>query len=73
MLENAVLLVGGLALGVLAALVAVLPHWILGGASVPWLSLAATLAAVLIAGLLASLLAVRATVRAELIPALRAE
>lgn len=73
MLENVVLLVGGLALGVLAALIAVLPHWILGGASVPWLSLAATLATVLIAGLLAGLLAVRATLRAELIPALRAE
>ncbi len=72
-LENIVLLVGGLALGVLAALVAVLPHWILGGASIPWLSLAGTLAAVLVVGLLASLLAVRATVRAELIPALRAE
>jgi len=73
MLENVVLLVGGLALGVLAALVAVLPHWILGGASIPWLSLAATLFAVLVAGLLAGLLAVRATLRAELIPALRAE
>ncbi len=73
LLENLILLVSGLALGVLAALVAVLPHWVLGGASIPWLSLAATLAAVLIAGLLASLLAVRATLRAELIPALRAE
>jgi ABC-type antimicrobial peptide transport system permease subunit len=73
MLENVVLLVGGLALGVLAALVAVLPHWFLGGASIPWLSLAATLCAVLAAGLLAGLLAVRATLRAELIPALRAE
>jgi ABC-type antimicrobial peptide transport system permease subunit len=71
MLENTLLLVGGLLVGVVAALVAVLPHWLGGGASVPWLSLAATLATVLIVGLLAGLLAVRATLRAELIPALR--
>jgi putative ABC transport system permease protein len=73
MIENALLLVGGLGVGILAALVAVLPHWLGGGASVPWLSLAATLAAVLVVGLLAGLLAVRATLRAELIPALREE
>jgi len=73
MIENALLLVGGLGVGILAALVAVLPHWLGGGASVPWLSLAATLATVLIVGLLAGLLAVRATLRAELIPALREE
>jgi ABC-type antimicrobial peptide transport system permease subunit len=71
MLENTLLLVGGLAVGVVAALVAVLPHWLGGGASVPWLSLTATLALVLVVGLLAGLLAVRATLRAELIPALR--
>jgi ABC-type antimicrobial peptide transport system permease subunit len=73
MIENTLLLVGGLGLGVGAALVAVLPHWLSGGASVPWLSLAATLATVLIVGLLAGLLAVRATLRAELLPALRQE
>ena len=53
MIENSLLLVGGLAVGVLAALVAVLPHWLAGGASVPWLSLALTLALVLVVGLLA--------------------
>ena len=37
MIENSLLLVAGLAVGVLAALVAVLPHWLGGGASVPWL------------------------------------
>lgn len=73
MIENALLLVGGLAVGILAALVAVLPHWLGGGASVPWLSLAATLALVLFVGLAAGLLAVRATLRAELLPALREE
>ncbi len=73
MIENSLLLVGGLVVGIFAALVAVLPHWLGGGASVPWLSLAATLATVLVVGLLAGLLAVRATLRAELIPALREE
>jgi ABC-type antimicrobial peptide transport system permease subunit len=71
MLENTLLLAGGLLVGVVAALVAVLPHWLGGGANVPWLSLLATLAVVLVVGLLAGLLAVRATLRAALIPALR--
>jgi hypothetical protein len=59
--------------GVLAALVAVIPFWLGGGATVPWLSLALTLALVLFVGLLAGLVAVRATLRAELLPALREE
>ena len=45
--------IGGL--GVAAALVAVLPHWLAGGAAVPWRSLAGTLALVLVVGLLAGL------------------
>jgi len=73
MIENSLLLVGGLGVGILAALVAVLPHWLSGGAEVPWLSLAATLALVLIVGWLAGLVAVRATLRAQLLPALRRE
>jgi len=73
MIENALLLIGGLAVGIAAALVAVLPHWLSGGAEVPWLSLALTLALVLVVGLLAGLVAVRATLRAELLPALRQE
>ncbi len=73
MLENAALLVAGLGVGVGAALVAVLPHWYAGGASIPWLPLAGTLALVLAVGLAAGLLAVRAVLRAELIPALRGE
>jgi ABC-type antimicrobial peptide transport system permease subunit len=73
MIENSLLLVGGLAVGVFAALVAVLPHWLGGGASVPWLSLGLTLATVLVVGWLAGLLAVRATLRAQLLPALREE
>ncbi len=73
MIENSLVLLAGLAVGVLAALVAVLPHWLGGGASVPWLSLMLTLALVLGVGLLAGLAAVRATLRAELLPALREE
>lgn len=73
LLENTTLLLGGLAAGVIAALVAILPQLIGGSASTPWLSLVATLAAVLIFGLTAGLLAVRATLRGPLIPALREE
>jgi hypothetical protein len=73
MIENGLLLVGGLMVGILAALVAVLPHWLFGAAGIPWGSLAATLALVLVVGLAAGFLAVRATLRAELLPALREE
>ena len=73
MLENALLLIGGLAVGVLAALVAVAPHLFGGGASIPWQSLAATLGIVLAVGLLAGLAAVRATLSTPLLPALRGD
>ncbi|MBI3837406.1 MAG: ABC transporter permease [Planctomycetia bacterium] len=73
MIENSLLLIGGLGVGVVAALVAVLPHWLSGGAAVPWLSLALTLGLVLVVGLLSGTIAVRATLRADLLPALREE
>jgi hypothetical protein len=73
MLENVVLLCGGLGTGVAAALVALLPHLIFGGAAVPWRWLAATLAVVLGVGLAAGFAAVRATLSAPLLPALREE
>jgi putative ABC transport system permease protein len=73
MIENGMLLLVGLSVGVVAALVAVLPHWLGGGASVPWLSLVVTLGLVLVVGLSAGMLAVRATLRAPLVPALREE
>jgi ABC-type antimicrobial peptide transport system permease subunit len=73
LIENALLLLGGLALGCFAALVALAPSLIAEDASIPWRSLAGTLAAVLIFGLAAGLIAVRATSRAELLPALRGE
>ena len=73
MLENVVLLCGGLGSGVAAALVALLPHLLFGGAAVPWRWLAATLAVVLGVGLTAGFAAVRATLSAPLLPALREE
>jgi hypothetical protein len=73
MLENAWLLAGGLAIGVLAALVAVAPHLAGGAASIPWRSLAVTLGVVLVVGLLAGLMAVRSALRTPLLPALRGD
>ncbi len=71
LLENAWLLCGGLGIGILTSLVAVLPHFLLGGAKVPWEWLATTLTTVLAVGMLVGLVAVRATLRAPVIAALR--
>lgn len=71
--ENGVLLLAGLLTGLLAAMVAVLPHLLSGQALMPWADLAVLLLLVLATGLLASLAAVRAVVRAPVVPALRGE
>lgn len=71
MWESVALLLAGLGVGVLAASVVVLPHWLVGGAAVPWVSLLVTLALIVAAGLLASVMSVRATLRAPLLSALR--
>ena len=73
LLENGLLLCGGLFTGVLAALLAVLPHMFLGGASLPWRDLALMLTTILVIGTLVGLVAVRATLRAPILPALRGE
>ncbi|MFN0022071.1 MAG: FtsX-like permease family protein [Pirellulaceae bacterium] len=73
LLENLVLLLGGLATGTLAALFSVLPHMLLGGAHVPLSELAVMLGAVLIVGIVTGLWAVRATLKAPLLAALRGE
>jgi len=73
MAENGLLLVAGLACGVAAAAVAVLPHLLSGDASIPFASLAGTLAIILLVGLAAGGLAVRAAVAAPLVEALREE
>jgi ABC-type antimicrobial peptide transport system permease subunit len=73
LLENLVLLIGGLALGTVAALVAVLPQMLLSAARVPLAELAAMLGVVLVAGVATGLIAVRATLNAPLVGALRGE
>ena len=73
LVENILLLVGGLVIGLVAALVAVFPHLVGGGATIPWLSLIATLAIVVIVGLLAGSLAMRVAVRAPIVAALRGD
>lgn len=73
MTECALLLGGGLATGIVAALMAVLPHMIWGGAAIRLDDLGAMLGVVLIVGLLTSRIAVQATLRANIIAALRGE
>jgi putative ABC transport system permease protein len=71
LVENVLLLVGGLGVGVAAALVAVLPHAAAGGATPPWSELAVMLAIVLAAGFASGLVSVRAMLRAPILAALR--
>jgi ABC-type antimicrobial peptide transport system permease subunit len=73
LLENLLLLVGGLATGTIAALITVLPHMLASGARVPLADLAVMLGVVLVVGVLVGLIAVRATLRAPLVAALRGE
>ncbi len=71
--ENAALLVGGLTVGALAALLAILPHLLSGGAAIPWQSLGLTLGAVIVVGLIAGMAAVRAVLNTPVLEALRGE
>ena len=73
MLENVFLLLGGLGIGVLAALVAILPHWLLGGASIPWGSLLVILTGVVVTGMGVGLLTARSVLKAPLADALRGD
>jgi hypothetical protein len=73
LLENLVLLISGLALGAIAALIAVLPQMFLGAARPPLVDLAVMLGVVLIVGLATGFIAVRATLKAPLVGALRGE
>lgn len=73
MFENAGLLLGGLLTGFLAAIIAVLPHMLLGDATVPLRDPAIMLGIVLVVGTLTSLVSVRTTLRAPLLPALRGD
>ena len=73
LLENLLLLVGGLALGAIAALVALVPQMFLGAAHIPLADLLLTLLAVLAVGVATGLIAVRATLQAPLVAALRGD
>ena len=72
--ENAVLLLGGLAVGCIAAAVALIPQWAPHAASVPWSALGrASWRRSRSLGLLAGWLATRSALRAPILPALRGD
>ena len=71
--ENAVLLVGGLVVGCIAAAVALIPQWAPHGASVPWAVLGLLLATIAVVGMAAGWLATRSALRAPILPALRGD
>jgi putative ABC transport system permease protein len=71
--EHGALLLLGLAVGVIAAWVAILPALLRPGAELPLLSLGMTLAAVFATGLLWTWLSARLALRGDLLPALRNE
>jgi ABC-type lipoprotein release transport system permease subunit len=73
LIENTLLIVSGLALGLVAAAWSVAPYLAAQGTNVPWASLAVTLGSVFVVGMLSGLLAVRATITAPLLPALRGQ
>ncbi len=73
LIENGTLLVVGLALGVLAAAVAVLPALFSATVPLPYASLALTLAAVLVNGAVWTWAATRLALRGDLLAALRNE
>lgn len=73
LIENGALLVVGLALGMMAAVVAVLPAVFSASTPLPYVSLALTLAAVLVNGALWTWAATRVALRGDLLAALRNE
>lgn len=73
MIENSLLLLGGLLTGVVSALIAVLPHMFFGQASIPLGGLLIMLTVILVVGFASGFAAVRWTLRAPLLAALRGE
>ncbi|MBA3483863.1 MAG: ABC transporter permease, partial [Pirellulales bacterium] len=71
--ENLVLLLGGLGIGSLAALAAVLPHALSNQAGAPWATLALLLGIIALAGAAAAWAASRVVLRTALLPALRGD
>jgi len=71
--ENVALLVLGLAVGTVAALVAVSPEIVAGVGQIPWSRLAGLLLVVLVVGMVAGWAALMSSLRAPLLEALRRE
>lgn len=71
MRETMVLLLGGLATGVISALITVVPHMVFGNASIPFVSLGGMLGVILVVGIVSSSLAVRSALKGNIVPALR--
>ncbi|MEM9410591.1 MAG: ABC transporter permease [Planctomycetota bacterium] len=71
LLENVWLLMIGLLVGVIAALVTTFPHFIFGGASIPWLELSILFSIIALVGILAAYLASRSISRIPLLESLR--
>ncbi|MDP6579886.1 MAG: FtsX-like permease family protein [Vicinamibacterales bacterium] len=73
LVENGLLLFGGLGVGTLCALVAIAPAWIERGGQFPIVTLGGLLLAVAMAGLVSSLAATAVAVKSPLLAALRSE
>jgi putative ABC transport system permease protein len=71
--EHAGLLLGGLAIGLIAAIIAIVPTFSSASSHLPLLSLGITIGAVLVSGLVWTWLAVVVALRGELLDALRNE
>lgn len=71
MRETMVLLLGGLATGIISALITVVPHMVFGNASIPFVSLGVMLGVILVVGIISSSLAVRSALKGNIVPALR--
>jgi ABC-type antimicrobial peptide transport system permease subunit len=71
--ENAVLLLGGLIVGCVAAAVALIPQIAALDLGIPWRTLAAMLGTIAMIGLAAGWLATRNALRAPILPALRGD
>lgn len=71
--EMLLLLLGGLAVGVVSALAAVLPHMLSAGVKPPVATLSMWLLVILVTGMMAGMFAVRRTIAAPVVTALRGE
>ncbi|HMP60614.1 MAG TPA: ABC transporter permease [Gemmatales bacterium] len=73
LVEQGVMLLAGLVVGVVAAAVAVAPMWMEMGRQIPWRPLALMLVLLPVVGMLAGLAALRSVLRVPLLQALRRE